>query len=262
MHGLNLKRHTRLEGGKIGTRHGSSGRQSDSRCNLARNTGGNNATAAELGLDDTNVGSVKGTPKSQHIAGLVGRVHSLRANGDVLVDLVKKTNVVGRKLVRCRERGENGALGVARSEAKVGQAATGKAIGDISTNFDALSWNSKAGRGVDLGHVHDIEHRGHIEVSLGVIDAEIRSLAGLEGELDFRANTERGLDSVSSIGSMDKLVDVELGVGELVRELGGEASSLTRFRLDADSHWSGILLGLEQDLRREVIRQEICKETR
>lgn len=203
-----MKRETRLESRKIRSHHGSSGRQGNSRGHRASDTGRNESTAGEFGLDCSNLGSLVSPSQAYNRANLVGIMDSLGSNDQVIVDLVHETKVEVGQLGRGRDRCENGSLGIAGSDTEIGETATsGKRVSEVTSHADSLLWNSETGRSVHLGQVHDIEDRRYIEVSLDVIDAKVGTLTGLEGQLDVWSEHQRCFEGMSTICRVRQLID-------------------------------------------------------
>ena len=186
----------------------------------------------------------------------------LRSKAEVGVDVVTKADIVLGELGGSSETGEERPRRVAGTNIESSEASgPGKTVSGIGTNLKSRR-KAEASRSPNLGHVHDINDTSGIEVASTVVNTEISSLAGLEGELDIRSDLKGGLQNTTTIGLELSLVNVELGVGEFGADFRGKAASFALLRLDGYSNGSGVLLALERDLGGVVIVQEVCVSKR
>jgi hypothetical protein len=130
-----------------------------------------------------------------------------------------------------------------------------KVVGSISTYLDSLG-ESKASRSANLGHVNDIKDTSGIKVTLDIVNAQVGTLARLEGKLDIRGDTERSLQDASTVSLELTLVNIEFGIRELGTNLGRESTSFALLGLDRHGDRTGTLLALERHLVGEVISQK------
>jgi hypothetical protein len=220
-----------LEGREVGHVDRSGSGQSNLGGNIPDQRSRDKTGSDILGLNGSEGGLV-GTTNTEDITHLISRVRSLRGKRNVAVDLVEKSDVDLRELARTGETGKDGSVGVASTNIQAGEARLSrKSVGGISSSLNSRR-KTNAGTGAELGHLSNIEDTSRVEVSVGVINAKVSSLVGLEGKLDIRGDLQRSLQDASSVGSALSLVNIELGVGELGSNLRGKSTALTSFGLD------------------------------
>jgi hypothetical protein len=245
-----------LEGGEVGHVDRSGSSQSNLRGNIPDQRSRDKTRSDILGLDGSEGGLV-GTTNTEDITHLISRVSSLRGKRNVAVDLVEKSDVDLRELARTGETGKDGSVGVASTNIQAGEAGLSrKSVGGISSSLNS-GRKTNAGTGAELGHLSNIEDTSRVEVSVGVVNAKVSSLVGLEGKLDIGGDLQRSLQDTSAVGSALSLVNIELGVGELGSNLGGKCTALTSFGLDGHCNWASILLAFESGFCGVVIVQKV-----
>jgi hypothetical protein len=252
---LDRKGETRLKGGQIRGRDGSRGGQHDLGSELTRDAKGKETRASVLGLDDTNLGRRVRAANGQDVAHLVRRVRRGGSQAQVLVDLVQETNVEGG-LGRGSQGGKHGAVRVGSPHVKARQGGLGNRVGSITAHLDAVG-HTHASRRANLGHFHDIHDTRGVQAALGIVDAQVGTLAALEGELDIGGHLEGGFQDTGSVRLELTLVEAELGKGVLGANLRREGARLVLFRLNGKGDRSGRLFRLHDEFRRVVIVQEV-----
>lgn len=248
--------HTVLEGGKVRDGCRTRGRQGDLGSNFLDQGGRDDSRTSVLGLDDTKRSLVR-TTNARHVAHLVAAVGGHGSQRNDGTDLVQKADVDLREFVGARNAGNERSRRVAGASVHCGQAGLSRqAVRGITTSLDAR-WEAHAGAGAELGHVNDVNDARGEKVALSVVNAEIRSFAGLEGEVDMRSDLEGRFQDVAAIGRRLGLVDVELGVRKLGSNLGRQSTALSTLGFNRHGHRPSTLLAFEGLLGRIVVVQEI-----
>ena len=256
---------TGLEGGHIRGRHAPRRRQVDLGSNFADQTRREDSVAADLGLDEANLGRIVRTAHGDKVAHFGGRVRRLTRQRQVAVDLVEEADVKDGKFGRGRDGRKDGARGVTRAHIDTGQtgAVARQIVAGIGAQLQTLLQSQTHGCG-HIGHFHDIHTTGRVKVGAaldgGVIESEVGALSGLEGELDIVAEFEGRLEDLATVGGELTLVDLEFGIIEFGSNLGRQGTGIALLGFNGDSHGAGIFLALERDLGRVVLGQNICNK--
>ena len=203
-----------LEAGEVGSIDGSRGSQSDLRRDILDERSSDGVAGSVLGLDGSKRSLVRAT-ESLEITNNITRVGGLRGNRKIVVDLVEEAKSDLGKLVSTGETGKHGSVGVASTGVQGTEAGLSrKGVCGISSNLESRG-KTNAGSGAELGHLYNIKDTSSQQVSIGVVNSEVSSLVGLEGELYIGCDSERGLQDASTVSGSLGLIDIELGVGKL-----------------------------------------------
>ena len=180
----------------------------------------------------------------------------LGSDSEGTVDLVQEVNIVLGEFVGRGQTGKERTRSVRSTDAKARNATPVESVDSVSTHLQA-GGKSEAGRSADLRHIHHIQDTSGIKGALGVVDSEICSLVRLEGKLDIGGELQRSLQDTATISLKLSLVDIELGIGELGANLGGESASFSLLGLNCDDNRTGSLLALEAYLGGIVLSQDV-----